>query len=487
MPLLIITTGEKEGTTVPIADEVLTIGREEQLSLCIEGQGVSRRHAEIFRIGDLVFLRDLGSTNGTFLNGEQVQEETLQAGDEIRIGQTVMKFRTSGKEEDTVVRLADPGETLPEAKPIEVERTPEETSDLSEGESRPLQMIKEIVQVVNRSRDPEEEIRKTVRLVAESIHADFGALLLLEPGGERLQMKTSYGIEGEQVSRSVVRRVFSTGETVMTDDAKLDERFRLSESIVLRGISSLICAPIFLQGLVSGMLYYHHRGEGREFQPKDRELVIAAAMQLSVILASREAQESVRRGMLSTIRALVTAIEVVDSGSEGHADRVAHYSVAVARRMQLSDAQVQDIRMAALLHDVGKLGAQTAHLELREEKLRPQHVFQGEQLVSRIEGFEAILPGVKYHHERADGSGYPYGLKNAETPLMARIIIVTNQFDHQLVRGGSGGEGLPMREVLKELADEGSRLYDEEVVKALLLCHRDGTLVTGVRGARAGE
>jgi HD-GYP domain-containing protein (c-di-GMP phosphodiesterase class II) len=99
-------------------------------------------------------------------------------------------------------------------------------------------------------------------------------------------------------------------------------------------------------------------------------------------------------------------------------------------------------------------------------------VYFGEKLVSTVPGLEEIVPGVKYHHEKANGTGYPYHLSNTDTPVMARIIIVANAYDN-LFTNNSGNQS--PSELLKEFAQK-EREFDPESLKAILVCHRNGVL-----------
>ncbi len=217
------------------------------------------------------------------------------------------------------------------------------------------------------------------------------------------------------------------------------------------------------------------------FQIADLELAASGALQLTTLLMMSKQSSQLRKGMLSTIRALVTAIEIIDPKSQGHAERVADYGTAIAAQLGLPRSEVHKVRLAALLHDVGKLAAHHSVQGLEKEQQKEQHVFSGEKILSTIEGFREILPGIRYHHERSDGSGFPYKLTNDKIPMMARVIIVANAFDNECTLGGIGAQGLPTREVLKDLANRGGKDFDDDVVKALLICHRNGTLYTGAK------
>jgi putative nucleotidyltransferase with HDIG domain len=488
VPHLRIKTGAGKGKIFEIKNEVITVGRDESQTIQVLDQGVSRQHAEIFRLGKMLFVRDLNSTNGTYVNNEKVSEEALKKGDEILIGTTILTVEGNGEAvrrsiavpEEFVERDKSIASTTVELK-VNIPRAGGQVEPAKQVESRNLSVIYEVAAILRDVQDIEEALEPMVEVLAKAVTADTAYLFTLDAPGGKIVRRCSFNPQGlveEKISRTIVKRVMTTGLPVLTTDAALDDRFRLSESIVLKRIQSVLCAPILLGGRVWGLLYFHGRKFGETFEVVDLELVSAVAVQVTAALTSIDAGEKLRQSLIGTIEALVTAMEIVDPAGEGHAQRVALYSVAVARQLGLPAKQVEGIRLAALLHDVGKLAAHHSVHGVPREKLQEQHVLAGEKILMKIDGLREILPGVRHHHERADGSGFPGGLMNDALPLMARIIIVTNAFDNECARGGIGEQGMPVRDALKAFEKQAGKEFDEEVVRALLICHADGKLYT---------
>ena len=483
-----VKTGRNKGRIFKIANEVLTIGRDDNQTIQVFDEGVSRQHSEIFRIGEMVFVRDLQSTNGTFVNDEKVTEESLKEGDELLIGTTIFRFEEDEKEGGGGVEYVEEKEERPLTTVVEVKvdtATRAKKPALGrEIESQNLSLTYEIGQKLHSGKDFGVILQEVLDRMGESIKADGGYVLLVkEKTGKLIKKAETAGGAGleKKVSRTIVKHVLATGRPVLTSDAALDQRFSLSESVVIKKIGSVICAPILVKERVAGLLYFHSSKMDGTFQIADLELAASGALQLTTLLMMSKQSSQLRKGMLSTIRALVTAIEIIDPKSQGHAERVADYGTAIAAQLGLPRSEVHKVRLAALLHDVGKLAAHHSVQGLEKEQQKEQHVFSGEKILSTIEGFREILPGIRYHHERADGSGFPYKLTNDKIPMMARVIIVANAFDNECTLGGIGAQGLPTREVLKDLANRGGKDFDDDVVKALLICHRNGTLYTGAK------
>jgi putative nucleotidyltransferase with HDIG domain len=149
----------------------------------------------------------------------------------------------------------------------------------------------------------------------------------------------------------------------------------------------------------------------------------------------KRAAEENRELFLDTIRALAQAIDAKDPYTRGHSERVNRYSVLIARQLGLNDADIADVHVATLMHDVGKIGVHDKILQ-KPGKLTPDefeimktHTVLGANIMSRIRQMKRVLPGLRWHHERWQGGGYPDGLVGKQIPLMARIIAVADTFD----------------------------------------------------------
>jgi len=138
---------------------------------------------------------------------------------------------------------------------------------------------------------------------------------------------------------------------------------------------------------------------------------------------------------LGTILAMAQAIDAKDPYTRGHSVRVNRYSMIISRKLGLSDENLRDIHVSSLLHDVGKIGIddailrKTGRLTHEEFEIIKTHPVLGATIMAPIHQMEKIIPGLRYHHERADGSGYPIGLVGEKIPMMARIIAVADTFD----------------------------------------------------------
>lgn len=171
---------------------------------------------------------------------------------------------------------------------------------------------------------------------------------------------------------------------------------------------------------------------------------------------------------------MVSAIEARDTYTSGHSRRVARMAVVIARASGLSGRSVDRIHVAGLLHDVGKIHEKYASILQKpdrlsddEWKLMQQHPADGEALVQKVSQLHDVLPGVRHHHEKWDGTGYPDRLKGEAIPLMARILAVADTID-AMTSDRPYRRGLTPSEVYDELRKWSGRQFDPAIIDRLL-------------------
>ena len=152
---------------------------------------------------------------------------------------------------------------------------------------------------------------------------------------------------------------------------------------------------------------------------------------LGLQAAARENKEL----FMSSIRMLAAAIDAKDPYTRGHSERVKDYSMVIGRSLGYSAAELERLEIAALLHDVGKIGIddrilrKPTNLTPDEFEIMKTHPDKGAAILAQIEQLRDIIPGMRAHHENYDGSGYPQGLKGEDIPLLGRVITVADTFD----------------------------------------------------------
>jgi HD-GYP domain-containing protein (c-di-GMP phosphodiesterase class II) len=200
--------------------------------------------------------------------------------------------------------------------------------------------------------------------------------------------------------------------------------------------------------------------------------------------AARENQEL----FLSSIRALAAAIDAKDPYTRGHSERVARYSSMIAKEMGLSAEEVRKTRLSALLHDVGKIGVddriirKPTALTDEEFELMKAHPSKGAAIMEAIPQLADIIPGMKWHHEKWEGGGYPDGLKGEQIPVQARIVAVADAFD-AMTTTRPYQKAMEVTYVLERLREMSHKRFHVDAVEALVRCYQKGELVPRERPA----
>ncbi len=192
-------------------------------------------------------------------------------------------------------------------------------------------------------------------------------------------------------------------------------------------------------------------------------------------------QADLDRAHLEFIETMAHALDARDPYTAGHSIRVGSYSHAIARAMNLPDAEAQNIRVAAQLHDIGKIGIPDAILQkpgpltFEEYGLIKLHPQIGRRILEKMGKFQEFLPVVELHHENHDGTGYPYKLSGDKIPLGVRIVHVADAFD-SMVTHRHYRSALPIARAINELKMNSGTQFDPEVVDVMLKLIAGGKL-----------
>ncbi len=188
----------------------------------------------------------------------------------------------------------------------------------------------------------------------------------------------------------------------------------------------------------------------------------------------------IRADLKDFVRALSEVLEEVDPYTRHHSSRVAEYAVRLARGLRLPEKSVEEIEYAALVHDLGKIGPQHQHilqkpgsLSHEEQRTLRGHPAAGAEIVAKVRALKRASEIVRSHHERPDGQGYPFGLREEDVPVGARILNVSDAFD-AMTSDRPYRRALSVDAALKELERGAGTQFDRPVVECLLRLHATG-------------
>jgi signal transduction histidine kinase len=270
---LFVIQGADQGRRFELKAKPMALGRDGSNPIRLHDTEVSRRHAEVRPAEGSYQVVDLGSANGTFLNGRPVDLSPLRSGDQLRLGQTVMLFNegSASLERELTERVDMLGHASPEDRSAIIKSIPAaDASRVLESHQTAGEWLKirlanlsvmyQATQAISHVMDVDALLSQILQLVFESIGADRGAILLANPKGELVPKAVRWrgpAEPGERmtISRSIVDHVLGQGQGVITSDAPTDKRFSAAQSIVDYGIREAICVPIQGRHTTLGVLY----------------------------------------------------------------------------------------------------------------------------------------------------------------------------------------------------------------------------------------
>jgi len=184
------------------------------------------------------------------------------------------------------------------------------------------------------------------------------------------------------------------------------------------------------------------KGPGKKSQRKDgKPRLVVLNPEIADTLARLDPAESnfsdelYPDALFECFRAIISTLEEKDSYTHGHSIRVSEYAVMIAQELNLCDKEVREVELCALFHDIGKIGVpdnvllKPARLTRAEFEIMKSHPLRSARILEKISSLANLIPGIKYHHERFDGLGYPDGLAGTGIPLFARIILIADTYD----------------------------------------------------------
>ncbi|EQC44407.1 HDIG domain protein [Bacteriovorax sp. Seq25_V] len=255
------------------------------------------------------------------------------------------------------------------------------------------------------------------------------------------------------------------------DELQKDLRYKKSPKY-LRDISpsSVLYVPLLSKGELLGVIEAINSNAGK-FDEEDIHFAQAIANQMTMSVENYLLFEKLQAQFIQVVEALADTIGKKDAYTGGHTKRVRHFAEMIACELDLPFEDMNNVKLAAVLHDIGKIGIEDSILKKRspltadEFEIMKKHPMLGYEILGHIESLSAVVDGMRFHHERPDGRGYPFGLKGDEIPLIAMIISVADTFD-AMISTRPYRKGLPPMLAWQEIVDNRGTQFSERVVDA---------------------
>lgn len=343
-----------------------------------------------------------------------------------------------------------------------------------------LTHLNELSKVLGSTLDIAEIVNLVSEVFQKSVAFDVGGLVVLDDG----EAQISYVVTGEVSSvelkslrQSVTRMLkeFSKSKPIpkiVEEEVILGASFVKEKSRRKKKFESLLSFPLTVgSGCIGAMFATSFKPEA--FTVDNLRTISTLAGQVAVSLDNARLYQSLRDSYAKTIAALSATIDAKDHYTRGHSDRVMEYAVAIGEELGLSDDDLESLRFAGLLHDIGKVGV-SEHILLKPAKLTDAefeavraHSSIGANIIEQIDFLNKLTPVVLHHHERYNGKGYPDGLAGKEIPFLARILAVADAFEAMTSKRAYRGALTP-EQAIGELRRCSGTQFDPAVVEAFL-------------------
>jgi response regulator RpfG family c-di-GMP phosphodiesterase len=350
-----------------------------------------------------------------------------------------------------------------------------------ERNDRPLSDVLLDLEPMQEAGDLRDLYAGLARAVVTAVKADACLISVLEEDGETLrdisasvvppahlnEIAGQYQLKDYPLTRRVIETLNSSTVSVLDPTADPAETGFLTEM----GYSHVILCPLAIEGRGIGLVEAYRVSE-RPFRAEDpRQIEILARFAMNsyanIRLASR-----LESHYTETIETLVSALEARNPDTNAHAKRIPALALGLASAMHLPSEFRRTLKLASILHDVGKIGVPDAillkpgPLSEAEWQIMRLHPAIGEQMLRPIDFLASVLPIVRHHHERWDGGGYPDGLMEKDIPLGSRIIAVCDTFD-AMISDRPYRKGLPVEDAVEELLRCSETQFDPRCAEVL--------------------
>jgi HD-GYP domain-containing protein (c-di-GMP phosphodiesterase class II) len=340
--------------------------------------------------------------------------------------------------------------------------------------------------IINSSLGLEPVLDEVMDTIIALMRAERGFLMLRDEGGE-FSIKAARGMDHVKLesdtfaaSRTIVRRVASTGEPVLTTNAQEDPRFGNQASIVNHNLRSILCVPLKLKNEIIGVIFLDSRVHTALFQKDDLEMLSAFADQAAVAIDNARlfdnlqgANAELTSAYEATLNGWVHALDLRDKETEGHTQRVTALTLVLAKEFGIKEPELVHIKRGALLHDIGKMAIpdgillKPGELTLAERKYMELHPIFAYDMLKPIEFLHPAIDIPYCHHEKWDGSGYPQNLRGKDIPFAARIFAIVDVWD-ALTSNRPYRKPLDTQEVRQHIRERSGSHFDPLVVEAFL-------------------
>jgi signal transduction histidine kinase/HD-GYP domain-containing protein (c-di-GMP phosphodiesterase class II) len=331
--------------------------------------------------------------------------------------------------------------------------------------------------------DAREEIQEmfqlAVKVIAEMLSAKIVSLMLLDQEKKELFIKVAYGLDENIVAHARARlgagiagRVAESGEPLLVENVEASG-FKNAPSSPQYETKSLVSVPLKVGSSVVGVINANNKTSGKPFNNDDLSLLVSLSQRFSKVIERIRTAENAVSFLRETILSLRSLLASQEQGSRGVARKTVQWSVQVARKLRLSEKEVQVIQYVSSVHDVGmtcvseEILKKTLELSPQEMEEIKKHPQRGAAIMRPLEFVELVSQSILFHHERIDGKGYPMGLRGDQIPIGSRILSVLDAYASMVSERPFRARMTPL-EAVDELVRHSGGQFDPRVIAAFV-------------------
>lgn len=345
-------------------------------------------------------------------------------------------------------------------RPISNAVTPPLKQDLKTG----MELVYEVNKKTRSSPRMTQMLEQIIKTAQKILNISAASILLFGENEEELFFEVASGPVGRALKQvklntryGIAGQVARTGKPLIVNDVTRSEKFhKMIDDTTGFQTKSLICAPLMVRQKILGVIEAINKQDDTEFNEQDLEAVISVATATAMAIENTRQYQIILDAFKNTISTLAAAIDIKDPYASGHSQRVMEYTSMAAAYFSLSTDEMEILRNAAVLHDIGKIEtdscllSKSGPLTHEEWEIIHQHPAIGANLLKEITYLEKASDLVLHHHERFDGKGYPDGLSGEDIPLGARLIAIADAFD-TMTTGRSYCPAITIDQAIREL------------------------------------
>lgn len=344
-----------------------------------------------------------------------------------------------------------------------------------------LEILIETSMVFSSILDIDELLDTILRKAEEVMEAEASSVFRIDEEKKELYFLTARGEKGKEakeirvpMGKGIVGWVAKHGKPLLVPDVTKDKRwFKGVDEHTKFVTRSIMAVPLISKGKIIGVGEVLNTKGTRKFGKTDLELFEALGNQIAIAIENASLYMQLDDLFLSSIRAIVEAVDAKDPYTRGHSGRVRDYSMMIGEELDIGKEELKELEVCAILHDVGKIGVpdrilgKPGRLTPEEYTYMRRHTEFGASIVKPIEKLKKLSPSILHHHEHYDGSGYPKGLKGKQIPLYARIICIADSFD-AMTTNRPYNKKSSQNMALTELQELSGTYYDPKFVTAFI-------------------